>query len=71
MYIFTKIRPVFIVIILMMLLAGCKTHQKTVSQEMTVTIPPLKGLVESIVGNDFTVNVLRPRVQLQKHTPLP
>lgn len=60
MYIFTKIRPVFIVIIVMMLLAGCKTHQKTVSQEITVTIPPLKGLVESIVGNDFRVNVLLP-----------
>lgn len=40
--------------------SSCNTSNNTDTKQITVTIPPLKGIVEEIVGDDFDVNILLP-----------
>lgn len=49
-----------IIVFLVMILTGCKQHHSPENKIITVTIPPLKGLVEAVVEDDYIVNVLLP-----------
>lgn len=49
-----------ILTILTSLLISCNSNQRPGNKRITVTIPPLKGLIEDIVGDDFQINILLP-----------
>lgn len=51
----------YIILATALLAASCKPHKQSHSRaDMVVSIPPLKYIVESIVGEDFTTQVLLP-----------
>ncbi len=52
----------YITILSLLFLAGCGNQRSTVNSDtITVSIYPIKELVENIAGNDFKINVLVPQ----------
>ena len=54
-------RYIIILLMAVALLAGCAERKVVVENHIIVSIAPLKPLVESILGNDFEVEVLVPQ----------
>ena len=55
-----KFGSVIFLVTLVLFLTSCNTYKHTNTKQITVTIPPLQGIVDEIVGEDFKINILLP-----------